>query len=123
MEITKEDKRSVIAVFLAGNPDSSVFGIVSFAWAGFGAVFGPVVLAALFWKRSNRNGALAGMIAGGVMVFVWKYCVRPLGGAWNVYELLPAFIIAMLCLIVVSLATGEPSKEIQEEFEEVRAGK
>ena len=114
---------AVIAVFLAGNPDSSVFGIVSFAWAGFGAVFGPVVLAALFWKRSNRNGALAGMIAGGVMVFVWKYCVRPLGGAWNVYELLPAFIIAMLCLIVVSLATGEPSKEIQEEFEEVRAGK
>ena len=114
---------AVIAVFLAGNPDSSVFGIVSFAWAGFGAVFGPVVLAALFWKRSNRNGALAGMIAGGVMVFVWKYCVRPLGGAWNVYELLPAFIIAMLCLIVVSLATGEPSKEIQEEFEGVRAGK
>ena len=114
---------SIIAVFLAGNPDSSVFGIVSFAWAGFGTVFGPVVLAALFWKRSNRNGALAGMIAGGVMVFVWKYCVRPLGGAWNVYELLPAFIVAMLCLIVVSLATGEPSKEIQEEFEEVRAGK
>ena len=114
---------AVIAVFLAGNPDSSVFGIVSFAWAGFGAVFGPVVLAALFWKRSNRNGALVGMIAGGVMVFIWKYCVRPLGGVWNVYELLPAFIVAMLCLIVVSLATGEPSKEIQEEFEEVRAGK
>ena len=114
---------AVIAVFLAGNPDSSVFGIVSFAWAGFGAVFGPVVLAALFWKRSNRNGALAGMIAGGVMVFVWKYCVRPLGGAWNVYELLPAFIVAMLCLVTVSLATDEPSKEIQEEFEEVRAGK
>ena len=114
---------SLVAVVLAWNPDSSVFGIVSFAWAGFGAVFGPVVLAALFWKRSNRNGALAGMIAGGVMVFVWKYCVRPLGGAWNVYELLPAFIVAMLCLVTVSLATDEPSKEIQEEFEEVRAGK
>ena len=63
------------------------------------------------------------MIAGGVMVFVWKYCVRPLGGVWNVYELLPAFIVAMVVLIAVSLATGEPSKEIQEEFEEVRAGK
>ncbi len=63
------------------------------------------------------------MIAGGVMVFVWKYCVRPLGGAWNVYELLPAFIVAVICLVVVSLVTGEPSKEIQEEFEEVRAGK
>ena len=90
---------------------------------GFGATFGPVVLFSLFWKRSNKYGAIAGMISGGIMVFVWKYCVRPLGGAWNVYELLPAFIIAMLCLIVVSLATGEPSKEIQEEFEEVRAGK
>ena len=110
---------AVIAVFLAGNPDSSVFGIVSFAWAGFGAVFGPVVLAALFWKRSNRNGALAGMIAGGVMVFVWKYCVRPLGGVWNVYELLPAFIVAMVVLIAVSLATGEPSKEIQDDFDEL----
>ena len=82
-----------------------------------------VVLAALFWKRSNRNGALAGMIAGGVMVFVWKYCVRPLGGAWNVYELLPAFIVAMVVLIAVSLATGEPSKEIQDEFDAVREGK
>lgn len=110
---------AVIAVFLAGNPDSSVFGIVSFAWAGFGAVFGPVVLAALFWKRSNRNGALAGMIAGGVMVFVWKYCVHPLGGVWNVYELLPAFIVAMVVLIAVSLATGDPSKEIQDEFDEI----
>lgn len=114
---------AVIAVFLASNPDSSVFGIVSFAWAGFGAVFGPVVLAALFWKRSNRNGALAGMLAGGIMVFVWKYCVRPLGGAWNVYELLPAFIVALVCLVAVSLATGEPSKEIQDEFDEVQAGK
>ena len=82
---------AVVAVIIARNPDSSVFNIVSFAWAGFGAVFGPVVLFALFWKRTNWQGALAGMISGGVMVFVWKYCVRPLGGAWNVYELLPAF--------------------------------
>ena len=114
---------AVVAVIIARNPDSSVFNIVSFAWAGFGAVFGPVVLFALFWKRTNWQGALAGMISGGVMVFVWKYCVRPLGGAWNVYELLPAFIVAVICLVVVSLVTGEPSKEIQEEFEEVRAGK
>ena len=110
---------AAISVFLARNPDSSVFRIVSFAWAGFGATFGAVMLFALFWKRSNRNGALAGMIAGGVMVFVWKYCVRPLGGVWNVYELLPAFIVAMVVLIAVSLATGEPSKEIQDEFDEI----
>lgn len=109
--------------FLASDPNSSVFAIVSFAWAGFGAVFGPVVLAALFWKRSNRNGVIASMIGGGSMVFVWKYCIRPLGGAWNIYELLPAFLVAMALLIVVSLATPAPSREIQEEFEAVKARK
>ena len=114
---------SLVAVVLAWNPDSSVFGIVSFAWAGFGAVFGPVVLAALFWKRSNRNGALAGMIAGGVMVFVWKYCVRPLGGGWNVYELLPAFILGCIAIVVVSLATAAPSEEILKEFDSVKEEK
>ena len=75
---------ALIAVFLARDPNSSVFNIVSFAWAGFGAVFGPVVLFALFWKRSNWQGALAGMISGGAMVFIWKYLVRPLGGAEDI---------------------------------------
>ena len=112
---------AVIGIFLASDPNSSVFGIVSFAWAGFGAAFGPVVLAALFWKRSNMYGALAGMISGGAMVFIWKYLVRPLGGAWNIYELLPAFIVALAAIIIVSLLTPAPSKEIQDEFEEVKA--
>lgn len=84
---------SVIAAFIARDPNSSVFGIVSFAWAGFGAAFGPVVLTALFWRRSNKQGALAGMIVGGVMVFVWKYLIRPMGGIWGIYELLPAFLL------------------------------
>ena len=75
---------SVIAAFIARDPNSSVFGIVSFAWAGFGAAFGPVVLTALFWRRSNKQGALAGMIVGGVMVFVWKYLIRPMGGIWGI---------------------------------------
>ena len=75
------NRHRLVAILLAWNPDSSVFTIVSFAWAGFGAAFGPVMLFALFWKRSNLQGALAGMISGGVMVFVWKYGVRPLGGA------------------------------------------
>ena len=110
---------AVVSLALAWNPDSSVFNIVSFAWAGFGASFGPVMLAALFWKRSNFNGALAGMIAGGVMVFVWKYLVRPLGGAWNVYELLPAFLVACAAIVVVSLATAAPSKEIVNEFDSI----
>ena len=110
---------AVIAAFLATDPNSSVFQIVSFAWAGFGATFGPAVLFALFWKRSNRQGVLAGLVAGGVMVFLWKFCVRPLGGVWNVYELLPAFIVASLAIVVVSLATGKPDAEVEAIFDEV----
>lgn len=110
---------ALVAVFLARDPNSSVFNIVSFAWAGFGAVFGPVVLFALFWKRSNWQGALAGMISGGAMVFIWKYLVRPLGGAWNIYELLPAFLVSCAAIVLVSLLTKAPSKEIVEEFESV----
>lgn len=110
---------SVIAVIIAWNPNSSVFMIVSFAWAGFGAVFGPAMLAALFWKRSNKYGVLAGMIVGGGMVFVWKYLVAPMGGAWAIYELLPAFILSAITIVVVSLLTGAPDKEIIEEFESV----
>ena len=83
---------AVVAMFIARDPNSSVFTIVSFAWAGFGAVFGPVVLLALFWRRSNWQGALAGMICGGSMVFIWKYGISTLGGAWGIYELLPAFL-------------------------------
>lgn len=108
---------SVIAVFLASDPNSSVFGIVSFAWAGFGGAFGAVMLCALFWKRSNLQGALAGMVAGGVTVFVWKYVVRPIGGAWNIYELLPAFLVSLVAVVIVSLLTKAPSQEILDEFE------
>ena len=112
---------SLIAVFIARDSNSSVFRIVSFAWAGFGAAFGPVVLFALFWKRSNMWGALAGMVSGGAMVFIWKYLVRPIGGAWNIYELLPAFIVACVAIVVVSLLTKAPSEDIVKEFEEVKA--
>ena len=110
---------SLIGVFLARDPNSSVFGIVSFAWAGFGASFGPVVLLAIFWKRSNKWGALAGMIAGGTMVFVWKYGISKLGGAFDIYELLPAFVTALIVNIVVSLITKAPEQEIIDEFNKV----
>lgn len=110
---------SIIAMFIASDPNSSVFNIVSFAWAGFGAVFGPVVLFALFWRRSNWQGALAGMVSGGAMVFIWKYLVRPMGGAWDIYELLPAFTVSCIMIVVVSLFTKAPSKEITEEFDRV----
>lgn len=113
---------AVIGMLLALDPDSSVFTIVSFAWAGFGAAFGPLVLFSLFWKRTNFYGALAGMLSGGIMVFVWKFAVRPLGGAWNIYELLPAFLVSCIFIVAVSLATPEPSEEIVEEFKAVKAG-
>ncbi len=108
---------SLIAAFLARDPDSSVFRVVSFAWAGFGAAFGPVVLFALFWKRSNKWGALAGMVTGGVMVFVWKYLVAPMGGALAIYELLPAFLCACVAIVMVSLLTPAPEQSILEAFE------
>lgn len=108
---------ALLGVLMALNPESSVFSIVSFAWAGFGAVFGPVMLLALFWKRSNKQGAIVGMISGGVLIFVWKYLVRPMGNAWDIYELLPAFVIAIVLNVIVSLATAAPGKEIVEEFE------
>ncbi|MDD6812033.1 MAG: sodium/proline symporter [Lachnospiraceae bacterium] len=110
---------SIIGVILASNPDSSVFDIVSFAWAGFGAAFGPVVLCALFWKRSNKWGALFGMITGGAMIFIWKYGIAKLGGVFAIYELLPAFILATIVNIVVSLVTAAPAKEITDTYDKV----
>ena len=110
---------AIIGVFLARNPNSSVFRIVSFAWAGFGATFGAVMLFSLFWKRTNRNGALAGMIVGGVMVFIWKYLIAPLGGLFGIYGLLPAFLCSAAAIVVVSLLTAPPSQEIVDEFESV----
>ena len=112
---------SLVAIFLARDPNSSVFRVVSFAWAGFGAAFGPTVLFALFWKRSNKWGALAGMVTGGAMVFIWKYLIAPMGGAWAIYELLPAFVVASVAIVVVSLATGKPSAETEKVFDEVKA--
>lgn len=114
---------AIIAVFLASDENSSVFRVVSFAWAGFGGAFGPTVLFALFWKRTNKWGALAGMIAGGAMVFIWKFGIANLGGVFAIYELLPAFIVGCIAIVVVSLLTPAPAKEIVDEFEAVKAMK
>lgn len=108
---------AVLGVAFAWNPDSSVFRIVSFAWAGFGASFGPLMLFALFWKRTNKWGAIAGMVSGGVTVIAWHYAQ---GGIFSLYELLPAFIVSSVFIVVVSLLTKAPEKEITEEFEEVK---
>ena len=111
---------AVIALFLASDPDSNVFQIVSFAWAGFGAAFGPAILCALYWKRSNRQGIMAGLVAGGVMIFVWKFLVRPMGGALDIYELLPAFVVGLAAIIIVSLLTPAPDAETGKLFDEVK---
>lgn len=110
---------AVIGIVLAWNPNNSVFRIVSFAWAGFGASFGAVMLFSLFWRRANKQGALAGMIVGGVMVFVWKFLVRPLGGVLDIYELLPAFACSALAIVIVSLITPAPDKSVTDEFDKV----
>ena len=111
---------AVIGILLAWNPNSSVFRVVSFAWAGFGAAFGPVMLLAVFWKRSTLAGAVGGIIAGGAMVFIWKFLIAPVGGVWAIYELLPAFIIALIVDVVISLCTSVPAS-IQKTFDNVKA--
>lgn len=112
---------ALLGIILAWDSDSSVFRIVSFAWAGFGATFGPAMLAALFWKRSNKYGIIAGMASGAVMVFVWKFGIAKIGGIFAIYELLPAFIVGLAAIVIVSLLTKAPEKEIVEEFESVSA--
>ena len=108
---------SVIGIIIAIDENSVIFQIVSFAWAGFGATFGPLVLFSLFWKRTTRAGAIAGMLGGGGLVFLWKLVLKPLGGVFAIYELLPAFIFSCICIVAVSLLTKKPSKEIEEDFE------
>lgn len=114
---------SGIAVLFALDPSSSVFRIVSFAWGGFGATFGPAVLLALFWKRANKWGIFSGMLGGFAMIFIWKFDIRVMfAGSWlDIYELLPAFIFNLLIAVVVSLLTKEPAKEITDTFEKVKA--
>ena len=108
-------------MFIAWDSNSNVFKIVSFAWAGFGASFGPVMLLALFWKRSNKYGAICGMLTGGAMVFIWKFIIAAkVGGVFAIYELLPAFLCGLAVNIIISLITRKPSDEIVTEFEQVK---
>ena len=114
---------AAIGILIALDENSVIFQIVSFAWAGFGATFGPLMIFSLFWKRINKAGAIAGMLSGAGMVFLWKLVISKLGGMFAIYELLPAFLFSSLCIVVVSLLTKAPSKQIEEDFEAVRSGK
>ena len=112
---------ALVGVVIALDENSVIFQIVSFAWAGFGATFGPLMLFSLFWKRVNKPGAIAGMVGGAGMVFLWKLVISGFGGVFAIYELLPAFLFSSVCIVVVSLLTKAPSKEIEEDFEAVRS--
>ena len=105
---------SVVAVWLARDPESLVLSLVAYAWAGFGAAFGPVVVMSLWWKRMTRNGALAGMIAGALTVLVWHHY------AWlGLYEILPGFVFGLIAILVVSLLDKKPTPEMEKTFDEV----
>ena len=114
---------AICGVLFALDPTSSIFRVVSFAWAGFGATFGPIVLFSLYWKRCNKWGAIAGMFSGAAMVFIWKYAIAPIGGAFAIYELLPAFITSCIFIVVVSLLTKAPDAKICEDFDAVASMK
>ncbi len=110
---------SALALVLASNPDNSVFGLVSYAWAGFGAAFGPAMLLSLFWRRMNLPGAYAGIISGGIGTIVFKMLKDSSNGVgfFAVYEILPAFILSVVMIVVVSLATSAPSQKILSDFD------
>ena len=125
---------ALLAAVFAMDENSSIMSLVSFAWSGFGAAFGPIMILALFWKRINAKGALAGMLTGFIVDVVWNTFFNA-GGiipgllkadwcVWNsgLYELLPAFILALIAAVVVSLLTEEPSEEMQKEFDEATEG-
>jgi sodium/proline symporter len=101
---------SIVALILAMTPDSSVLGLVSYAWAGFGAAFGPALVLSLYWSRMNRNGALAGIVIGGVTIVVWKQLT---GGWFDVYEIVPGIIFSTIAIVVVSMMTGEPEESVK----------
>ena len=118
---------AVIAFVIAWNPDSSIMGLVSNAWAGLGSAFGPLVVMSLFWKRTNLPGAIAGLLSGALTVIIWDY-IPLIGGqtpyvATGLYSLVVGFIISLIFIIVVSLITKAPEESIVEEFETYKAYK
>ena len=106
---------ALLAIWIARDPDSRVLGLVSYAWAGFGAAFGPVVLLSVFWQRMTRNGALAGMLAGAATVLLWKQTGSAL------YEMVPGFLAGTVAVVVFSLLDKMPSASIQARHQQVRA--
>ncbi len=107
---------AVIAIVIAGDPNSKVLGLVGYAWAGFGSAFGPVVLLSVIWPRMTRNGALAGMLIGALTVIVWRN-----GGWFGLYEMVPGFLLATVAIILFSLMDKAPSLRMQQDFALMKA--
>jgi len=105
---------AVLAIILASNPNSKVLGLVAYAWAGFGAAFGPLIILSLFWKRMTLNGAIMGIIVGAITVIVWKNTMASTG----LYEIIPGFILSFVSIVVVSLLEKAPSHEVLQRFEQ-----
>lgn len=118
---------AVLAYIIALDPNSSIMGLVSNAWAGLGSAFGPIVVLALFWKRTNLAGAIAGIASGALAVIVWDYIPlmggQTLGAVTGLYSLVVGFFLSLLCIVVVSLLTKAPTEDMLQEFEDVKAGR
>ena len=106
-----------IGILVAMDENSVIFNVVSYAWAGLGASFGPLMLLSLYWRRITKQGALAGIIAGAAMVLIWHNLIAPLGGIWGIYELLPAFIFSLIVIVIVSKCTPAPDQSVLDEFD------
>lgn len=117
---------AIIAYIIALNPQNTIMGLVSNAWAGLGAAFGPIVLLSLFWKRTNLQGAVAGIASGALTVILWDYIPlingSTLKGVTGLYSLVVGFAVSILMIVIVSLVTPKPGEEILKEFEDVRRG-
>lgn len=107
---------AIIAFIIALNPESSVLELVAYAWAGFGATFGPVIVLSLFWNRMTKNSAIGGIIVGALTVLIWKNLK---GGLFNLYEIVPGFILSIIAIVIISLIDKKPCSEITEEFKRV----
>ncbi len=107
----------LIGILVAADENSVIFFVVSYAWAGLGASFGPLTLCCLYWRRTTKEGAIAGMIAGTATVLIWHNLLAPLGSIFGIYELLPAFIVSFLAIFIVSKLTPEPSQDVLDTFD------
>lgn len=108
---------AIIAGAIALNPDSSVLALVAYAWAGFGATFGPLILFSLFWKRMTEKGALAGMIGGGLTVLIWKHLT---GGIFDFYEIVPGFLVTSFLIVIISIMDQPSGRTVHDQFEKMQ---